>query len=74
MPHGGAHRKIRHDTDEFLQVIQRMGGYVNQSFPLHPQRRLAERMREEHGNFAKRRGKSRLNFWPPSIGPPAPIR
>jgi len=46
--------KSGHDTDEFQQVLERMGGYVNQSFPLHPQRRLAERLREEHGELRQR--------------------
>jgi len=46
--------KSGHDPDEFLQVLDRMGGYVNQSFPLHPQRRLAERLREEHGELRQK--------------------
>lgn len=46
--------KSGHDADQFLQVLDRMGGYVNQSFPLHPQRRLAERLREEHGELRQK--------------------
>jgi virginiamycin B lyase len=33
----------KHDTAEFLEVVQRMGGYANQSSPLHPQRRVSEK-------------------------------
>jgi virginiamycin B lyase len=33
-----------HDADEFVQVQQRMAGYVNQSTPLVPQKRLADRL------------------------------
>jgi len=39
-----------HDANEFLQVLARMGGYANQSFPLHPQRRLAMRALEVRGD------------------------
>jgi virginiamycin B lyase len=41
--------KSQHDAAGFVQVLQRMGGYANQSTPLHPQRRLAERLLEERG-------------------------
>jgi virginiamycin B lyase len=54
--------KSGHDTDEFLKVIERMGGYVNQSFPLHPQRRLAERMREEHGELRQKARQKQAEF------------
>jgi virginiamycin B lyase len=33
-----------HDADEFVQVQQRMASYVNQSTPLVPQKRLADRL------------------------------
>ena len=39
-----------HDAAEFLQVFERMGSYANQSFPLHPQRRLATRALEVRGD------------------------
>lgn len=39
-----------HTADEFLQVLERMGSYANQSFPLHPQRRLATRALEVRGD------------------------
>src|SRR3984893_11960478 len=41
--------RSRHDRDEFLQVQERMGGYANQATPLHPQRRLADRLLESRG-------------------------
>ena len=31
-------------------ILPRMQGYVNQSMPLHPQLRRAERLREERGD------------------------
>ena len=30
-----------HDTEAFMGVLERMAGYANQSFPLHPQRRVS---------------------------------
>jgi virginiamycin B lyase len=41
--------RSRHTAEEFLQVMQRMGAYANQSTPLKPQKRLAERLLEERG-------------------------
>jgi virginiamycin B lyase len=38
--------RSRHDSAGFLQALQRMAGYANQSTPLRPQRRLADRDRE----------------------------
>src|SRR6266513_4614476 len=35
-----------HDSAGFVQALQRMAGYANQSTPLRPQRRLADRDRE----------------------------
>src|SRR5689334_3254773 len=35
--------RSKYDTDGFVQTIQRMSGYANQSTPLHPQRRLTTR-------------------------------
>jgi streptogramin lyase len=41
----------KYTADEFLtQILPRMQGYVNQSMPLHPQLRRAERLREERGD------------------------
>jgi streptogramin lyase len=30
-----------HDADAFMGVLERMAGYANQSFPLHPQKRVS---------------------------------
>ena len=41
----------KYTADEFLtMILPRMQGYVNQSMPLHPQLRRAERLREERGD------------------------
>lgn len=39
-----------HDAGEFLKVIDRMGTYANQAFPPHPQKRLADRVMDLHGD------------------------
>jgi streptogramin lyase len=39
-----------HDAEEFAkQVLPRMGHYANQSMPIHPQVRLADRLLEQRG-------------------------
>src|ERR1700721_2295142 len=41
----------KYTPDKFLtSILPRMQGYVNQSMPLHPQLRRAERLREERGD------------------------
>src|ERR1700761_3714624 len=41
----------KYTAEEFLtMILPRMQGYVNQSMPLHPQLRRAERLREERGD------------------------
>jgi virginiamycin B lyase len=43
-----------HDADEFANlVLPRMAGYANQSMPIHPQVRQAERLLEERGDQRK---------------------
>jgi len=43
--------KSPYDADTFMKVVlPRMQGYVNQSIPLHPQLRKAERRMEERGD------------------------
>jgi streptogramin lyase len=43
-----------HNADEFAnQVLPRMAGYANQSMPIHPQVRQAERLLEERGDQRK---------------------
>jgi streptogramin lyase len=41
--------KSTHDADEFVQTMKRMGSYANQSLPVRPQKRMAERLLEERG-------------------------
>src|SRR5205085_3624479 len=38
------------NADDFMQVLPRMQGYVNQSIPAAPQLRRAERLMEERGD------------------------
>jgi virginiamycin B lyase len=38
-----------HDEEQFRQVVARMGSYTNAAFPLHPQKKAAERLRETRG-------------------------
>jgi virginiamycin B lyase len=42
--------KSTHDADEFVQTMKRMNGYANQSLPVRPQKRKAERLLEERGD------------------------
>ena len=42
--------RSRHNADDFMQVLARMHGYVNQSIPEAPQLRRAERLMEERGD------------------------
>jgi streptogramin lyase len=41
--------KSTHDADEFVQTMKRMNRYANQSLPVRPQLRKAERLLEERG-------------------------
>ena len=41
--------KSTHDADEFVQTMKRMNSYANQSLPVRPQKRKAERLLEERG-------------------------
>ena len=41
--------RSRHTSAEFLQVMERMSTYANQSTPLKPQRRKAQRLLENRG-------------------------
>jgi virginiamycin B lyase len=43
-----------HNTAEFVQVMQRMTTYANQSLPVRPQKRVAERLLEERGDNRSR--------------------
>jgi virginiamycin B lyase len=42
--------KSPHTADDFMHVLPRMQGYVNQSIPAAPQLRRAERLMEERGD------------------------
>jgi virginiamycin B lyase len=42
--------KSQYKTDDFMQVLPRMQGYVNQSIPAMPQLRRGERLMEERGD------------------------
>jgi virginiamycin B lyase len=42
--------KSTHTADEFMQLLPRMQGYVNQSIPAAPQLRRGERLMEERGD------------------------
>ena len=43
-----------HDANEFANdILPRMGAYANQSMPIHPQKRQAERLLEERGDQRK---------------------
>jgi virginiamycin B lyase len=46
--------RSKHPADEFMNVLQRMGDYVNQSSPLRPQLRKADRLYEERGEARTR--------------------
>jgi len=41
--------RSQYDAAGFMQILPRLAGYANQSTPLHPQRRLADRDREVIG-------------------------
>ena len=41
--------RSKHTEEEFMKVMQRMGSYANQSFPLHIQKRMATRLLEVRG-------------------------
>jgi virginiamycin B lyase len=51
-----------HDAGQFLKVIERMGSYANQAFPLHPQKRPAERLLELHGEARQRARQQQAEF------------
>ena len=42
--------RSKHTPEEFMKVMDRMGGYANQSFPLHVQKRKAMRLLEVRGD------------------------
>jgi streptogramin lyase len=54
--------KSQHDSDAFVDVLKRMAGYANQSTPLRPQRRLAQRLLEERGDARERAFRERADY------------
>jgi len=54
--------KSKHDADEFMKTLTRMGGWANQSVPARPQRRLAERMLEEKGDTRNQNRRKQAEF------------
>ncbi|MFL6796321.1 MAG: SMP-30/gluconolactonase/LRE family protein [Xanthobacteraceae bacterium] len=54
--------RSQYDADGFVDLLKRMGGYANQSTPLHPQRRLAERLLEERGDQRERAMRERASY------------
>jgi streptogramin lyase len=51
-----------YDVEGFVGVLKRMAGYANQSTPLHPQRRLAQRLLEERGDQRERAIRERAEY------------
>jgi virginiamycin B lyase len=52
-----------YDADGFAQqILPRMAGYANQSTPLHPQRRMAQRLLEERGDAQKQAQAKQAEF------------
>jgi streptogramin lyase len=54
--------RSQHDAAEFLPVLTRMAGYANQSTPLRPQRRLAERQMEQRGEERRQAQRQQAEF------------
>ncbi len=54
--------RSQYDADGFVDVLKRMAGYANQSTPLHPQRRLAQRLLEERGDARERAFRERAEY------------
>ncbi len=51
-----------YDATGFMQILQRMATYANQSTPLHPQRRLAERALEQRGEERQQAQRQQAEF------------
>jgi streptogramin lyase len=54
--------RSQYDSDGFVPLLKRMAGYANQSTPLRPQRRLAERLLEERGDARERAVRERAEY------------
>lgn len=54
--------RSKYDTDGFLQTVQRMSTYANQSTPLHPQKRLTTRDTDVVGEDRTRVQRAQAEF------------
>ncbi len=54
--------RSKHDAADFMKVMDRMGNYANQSFPYHPQKRMAMRMLEERGDQLQKTRQRQADF------------
>ena len=54
--------KSDHDAAGFVQVLKRMADYANQSTPLRPQRRVAQRLLEERGDAREAAFRQRAEY------------
>ena len=54
--------RSKHDAAEFMKVMERMGTYANQSFPYHPQKRMATRLLEERGDQLQKTRQRQADF------------
>lgn len=54
--------RSKHTAEEFAKVLDRMGSYANQSFPLHLQKRKADRLLEERGEYRVRARQKQAEF------------
>jgi virginiamycin B lyase len=54
--------RSKHTPEEFMKVMDRMGSYANQSFPLHPQKRKGMRLLEERGDALMKTRQRQADF------------
>jgi len=54
--------KSQYDPAALTETMKRMAGYANQSTPLHPQRRLAQRLLEERGDAREAAMRQRAEY------------
>lgn len=54
--------RSQHDSAGFMRVLPRMARYANQSTPLHPQFRLAERLLEQRGEQRQQAQRQQAEF------------
>ncbi len=54
--------RSKHTPEEFAKVLDRMGSYANQSFPFHVQKRKADRLLEERGEYREKARQKQAEF------------